>query len=182
MVALLRLALEQMLPIAAAVLVALVTVNERIAEAAVSAAVALLLSRLSRSMRERFAWHTPVSARLGTWEEPNPATYLEVLLREVDIAEAKRVLRRAGFNPGLYATHLGASVPDAPDLDFRMGVQEPAAHPQSAYDEDRICRIARALDAAGIRGRVAGIDTQSALAAENGRQLKVGWGVTAHDG
>lgn len=156
--ALVRLAADQALPLAAAVVVAVVTVCGRVAEAALSATLALVLSWLTKSTRARFPWHTPVSSRLRSWEEPNPPTHLEVLLRESDIAHAKRALRRAGFNPRAYATHLGTSVPDAPDLDFRVGVQEPEAHPQSSSDDDRVRRVARALESAGIRARVGSLD------------------------
>lgn len=76
-----------------------------------------------------------------------------------------RTLRRAGFNPGVFMTRLGTAVPDAPDLNIRVGAEEPKAHPQSASCEDGARRIAAALDSAAIRARVGGIDLPRRAAA-----------------
>jgi hypothetical protein len=99
-----------------------------------------------------------VAERLWTWEKPNPGTHVRVLVRESDVDEAKRVLRRAGFNPGMLMTRLVSPPPDALDLDVQVGVEEPEAHPQSSSDDDRVRRMASALETAGLRARVAGID------------------------
>jgi hypothetical protein len=134
--------------------------NDFNVETAVIAAVVTVVGstyvipRLSRRQLHRKL----IAERLWTWEKPNPATDVPVLIRELDVDEAKRVLRRAGFNPGPFMTKLGAPPDDARDLSVRFGVQEPEAHPQSASDEDRVRRVAEALSAVGIRARVAAVD------------------------
>ncbi|MEX2413029.1 MAG: hypothetical protein WD399_05185 [Thermoleophilaceae bacterium] len=99
-----------------------------------------------------------IADRLWTWEAPNPPTHIQIALRDIGVDRARHVLRRAGFNPGAFRTPLSAPPDDAPDLNVRVGVEEPAAHPQSSSDRDRAERMADALDAAGIRARIAGID------------------------
>lgn len=102
-----------------------------------------------------------VADRLWTWEKPNPATHLEILVRDGDVGEVQRVLRRAGFNPGAFVAPLGSPPADAPDVSVRVGVEEPQAHIQSASDTVRKDRIASTLDAVGLRARVAGLDVPS---------------------
>ena len=106
-----------------------------------------------------------IATRLATWESPNPATSVPLLIREPHIQAATHVLRRAGFNPGVTMLRLTATPTDARDLDVQLRVEEPAAHPQSSSDEDRVQRVAHALDVAGIRARVAGVDVPHSLAA-----------------
>ena len=71
---------------------------------------------------------------------------------------ARSALRRARFNPWG-----GGDVPmppsDAPHLNYRINAHEPDAFPQSSSEEDRVQRIVRALTAARIDARVAGVDT-----------------------
>lgn len=100
-----------------------------------------------------------VGKRLWTWEQLNPQTETPVHLRSADAAHARRVLRRAGFNPGVYGLRTGNPPTDAPDLDCKLAVHEPAAWPQSASAEDRIQRIVSTLRGADIRARVASVDT-----------------------
>jgi hypothetical protein len=99
-----------------------------------------------------------IANRLWTWEQPNPDTHVRILVRDPDVDRAKRALRQAGFNPGPFMTRLGTTPADAPELNVQVGVEEPATHAQSSSDEDRIQRMANALDAARIRARIAGID------------------------
>ncbi len=130
-----------------------------IAAVVATGATACVQPRLARRQFHRRV----IVDRLWTWEKPNPATHVQILLRDDDRVDAIRVLRRAGFNPSAYAAHLGAAVP--PDLEIRMGVDEPHAHPQSSSDEDRLQRIAYMLDAGGIPARVGGVDVPRASAA-----------------
>jgi hypothetical protein len=99
-----------------------------------------------------------IADRLWTWEKPNPATHVQILLRDADVDDAKRRLRRAGFNPGTFMTRVGSPPSDAPELEVQVGVEEPEAHIQSSSDEDQVRRMADALDTARIRARVAGVD------------------------
>jgi hypothetical protein len=49
---------------------------------------------------------------------------------------------------------------DAPDLDYTIAIEEPAARTQSASDEDRANRVETVLETAGIRARVGGFNTR----------------------
>ena len=101
-----------------------------------------------------------IADRLWTWEEPNPSTTVSVLLREADVDEAKRALRNAGFNPGIYMTTLSMPPDDAPALNVRVNVEEPRAHPQSVSDDDRVTRIGNALRRAALTARVGGLEVR----------------------
>ena len=102
-----------------------------------------------------------VADRLWTFEKPNPSAEVPVLVRSRDIYAVKAALRRARFNPQDVGVSLGAPPADALALDYRIGVQEPAAWPQSRSDTDRVERIAAVLDAAGMESRVAGVDVRN---------------------
>jgi hypothetical protein len=151
------------LAIGAGVLAAAISGDDfGVGRAVVAAVVATLAStyihaRLSRRQLHR----TVVADPLWTWEKPNPATQVQVLVRECEVEDAKAVLRRTGFNPGVFMTRLSTPPADAQDLNVRVGVEEPEAHPQSSSDADRVRRMARALGDAGIRARVAGRDVPS---------------------
>lgn len=118
-------------------------------------ATALLAPGLAR----RHFHRKVIADRLWTFEKPNPATQVFVLLRSADEQAARLALRRAKLNPQHYGLRFSLPPPDAPDLDHRLAVQEPAAWAQAVSDEDRIRRIAGVLTKAGIRARVGGIDT-----------------------
>jgi len=151
------------LAIGAGVLAAAISGDDfGVGRAVVAAVVATVASTYIYPRLSRRQLHRAVIAnRLWTWEKPNPSTQVQVLVREPDKDDAKRALRRAGFNPGVFMARLSTPPADAQDLSFRIGVEEPEAHPQSSSDEERVRRIAHALDAAGIRARVAGHDVPS---------------------
>jgi hypothetical protein len=50
---------------------------------------------------------------------------------------------------------------DAPHLNYKINAHEPDAFPQSSSDEDRVQRLVRALTAARLDARVAGVDTDA---------------------
>lgn len=147
--------------IGATVLAAFIAGNDfDLTTAIIAAVVALgatyiLGPRLSRRQLHRRI----IAGRLWRYEAPNPATSVEVLIREPDLDAARTALRRAKFNPRVYSAGVGSPPLDAANLNHRFGVEEPAAWPQSASDADRVQQIARVLGAAGIRARVDGIDT-----------------------
>jgi hypothetical protein len=157
-VALVRLGSDQAVPVAAAVVIALVTVNGRIAQTALSATLALVVNGTTKSLRQKFPWHRPVTSRLALWETVNPRSMVPVLVTEQGVAPAFRALRSAGFAPFSYVVRHGIAPPDAPELEHEIKVHEPQAFARSASDEDRTCRIAAALHTTGVRARVAGID------------------------
>ena len=82
------------IPVLAAIVVALVVVGGRVLQAAVSAIIALAFDGLGRRLRARFPWHGMVTNRLSTFEEPNPATEVAVLLESADAEAAQTALRR----------------------------------------------------------------------------------------
>jgi hypothetical protein len=53
---------------------------------------------------------------------------------------------------------LGTPPEDAPELRFRVAVQEPERWKRSSSDADRVKRIAEVLRKAGFRARVAGAE------------------------
>lgn len=128
---------------------------------AVAAAVVVLVATSIVGPRlARRQFHRKVIAdRLWRYERPNPATLVEVLIRAPDLDAARAALRSEKFNPGAHSASLGSPPPDAQDLNWRFGVCEPEAWPQSTSDEDRIRRIHAALGQAGIRARVGGMDS-----------------------
>jgi hypothetical protein len=109
----------------------------------------------------RKPWRAMFTRRLWTYEAPSPRTRLEVLVRGEDAARAWHVLRRNRFVP-LYGALLVVPPSDAPELNNRIGVQEPEAWLRSTSDEDRIRRIAAVFEAAGLRARVSGRDVSPA--------------------
>ena len=151
--------LPGLLFVAASVLGAFVASGEFHLVAAVLAAVVAGGAAVGARRVARLRVHRNlVAQRLWTFEKPNPATEVPVLLRSSEMTWAKAALREARFNPQDVGLAIGAPPVDAPELDYKIGVQEPAAWPQSASDADRVNRIAAVLRAAGVRSRIAGID------------------------
>ena len=129
--------------------------------AVVSAVVVLVGTGLVAPRIARRRLHRKIIAdRLWSWEKPNPATEVQVLMRRGDDEVARTALRRAGFNPGAYGLGLGSPPSDAADLDHKLAVHEPKAWPQSASDEDRTQRVVAVIKNAGLAARVGGIDVR----------------------
>jgi hypothetical protein len=95
--------------------------------------------------------------RLYSFEQPKPATIVPVLVGDDDFIPAATALRGARFNPAR-ARMIGTPPPDALELTTHIGVDEPAAWPQSQSDEDRIRRIAAVFERAEMRARIATTD------------------------
>jgi putative flippase GtrA len=146
------------LPIAAAMVIALVTVNGRTLQAVESAVIALAFDALAKTARARLPWRAIVANRLWTFEKPNPRTEVHILLRSRDVIAARTALRQPRLNPQPYGLQLGSPPPDAPHLNYRIAVQEPKAWTESSSDQNRVERIAGTLAQSGIEGRVGGID------------------------
>lgn len=147
------------LPVAAAAVAALLAINGRVLSATVGAIIALLCEALRRRVEAGLPWRAVVANRLWSYEKPNPVTELEVLVRSNDVLKARRALRRAKFNPQTYGLMLAVPPSDAPDLNHKLRIQEPATWMESRSDDDRVQRIGGVLRRAGIKGRVGGIDT-----------------------
>ena len=90
--ALVRLGADQAVPIAAAVVVALVTVNGRIAQTAISATLALVVNGTTKSLRQKFPSHRPVTSRLALWETVNPRSIVPASVTKKAVAPAFLVL------------------------------------------------------------------------------------------
>jgi hypothetical protein len=112
---------------------------------------------LAPLLARRFPWRGVIADRLWTWEKPNPRTEVHVLVAAKDTSAARTALRRAGFNPQVFGVRVGVPPESAPDLDYRLGIHEPEAWPQSDSDHDRNRRILAALREAGIRAYVGGV-------------------------
>jgi hypothetical protein len=122
------------------------------------AAVTLGSAGIASAMWRRKPWRGIVARRLWTFEAPAPATEVPVLVRnERDVDALCKAMRRAHFNPSSML-HVGTPPDDAPDLRFRVTVQEPERWKRSSSDADRLKRIADVLRKAGVRARVAGLD------------------------
>jgi hypothetical protein len=122
------------------------------------AAVSLGSAGIASAMWRRRPWRGIVAHRLWTFEAPAPATEVPVLVRnDKDVDVVYKALRRAHFNPSSML-HIGTPPDDAPDLRFRVTVQEPERWKQSSSDADRVKRIADVLRKAGSPSRVAGVD------------------------
>ncbi|ADB53597.1 hypothetical protein Cwoe_5189 [Conexibacter woesei DSM 14684] len=77
-------ALIRVLPVVAAVTVAIVSVNGPVAKASVSAVVALAVDALGKGLRVRFPWKAVLANRLATFEAMNPTTQVPVRVRAAD--------------------------------------------------------------------------------------------------
>lgn len=149
--------------IAASVLAAYIAGNDFKLETAILAAVVVGVSGIVGPRLARRRFHRQlIASRLWSYERPNPQTGVEVLVQRPDVEAAQSALRRARFNPSAYTARLGSPPSDAPDLNQKIGVTEPEAWPQSESDEDRTRRMVAALESAGIRARVGGVDTSPA--------------------
>lgn len=149
------------IPIGAAVAIALVTVRGRVAEAILSACIALGFEGLRNRLRVRLPWRAAIDNRLWSFEKPNPSTEVPIYLREDHVLVARTALRRGRFNPQVYGLRTGSPPQDARELTYKIGVHEPEAWPQSSSDRDRVRRMVEILKEARIRARVAGIDVFS---------------------
>jgi hypothetical protein len=99
----------------------------RLAHVVLGACLSLGLAWLSTFFSRSAPWRTIIANRLFTYEEPNPRTMVEFLIRDGDFSVAYRALRRARFTP-LYGASVGRPPEDATDLTARIGVQEPEAY------------------------------------------------------
>lgn len=134
----------------------------------IGAIVSLGSTAAAGLVARRKPWRAIFARRLWTYEAASPRTRLEVLVRNEDSVGAYHVLRRSRFVP-LYGALLVVPPSDAPELNNRIGVQEPDAWMRSTSDEDRIRRIAAVFDAAGMRARVSGRDVVPGGRIEPGR-------------
>jgi hypothetical protein len=147
----------RLLPLVGAVAAIYIGANLQLEHVVLGAAISLGSASLAVLLSRRTPWRTALRKRLSTYEQPNPRTFVELLIRDDDFAGAYRALRRASFSP-LYGASVGRPPDDATDLTARIGIEEPEAWMRSISDDDRLCRIASVLAAAGIRARVATVD------------------------
>lgn len=115
--------------------------------AATSAAGWLWKSRL---------WERPVLGRLAEWQAHDPhVSEVGVAIADADIRRASIALMRAHLHPLFFRG--GNRIPDAPELDYYLGVALPLILPQVEFEEVAE-RTRSALRQAGIRARVVGVD------------------------
>jgi hypothetical protein len=102
-------------------------------------------------------WERPVVRRLAEWHSSDPRQgEVGVSLAERDLRRAWIALMRAQLLPRFSRKQLGG-LPDAPALDRYLAVALPMTRPPA--DFDAVAAMVRtALDQAGIRARVVGVD------------------------
>jgi hypothetical protein len=155
--------------IGGAAVAALFAIKGHVLATVISTAASTALAWLAAVLRKRFPWRSPVANRLATYTEPNPRTYVAVLLGSGDVDHAVRALRRAKFNPTSFL-RIGSRPPDALDLDYQIGVEEPAAHRQSTSDDDRNARLRAVFEKDGLQARVGSVDV---FARSDARPLRI---------
>jgi hypothetical protein len=168
-----------LLPLAGAVAAIYIGSDLKLYRVILGATASLCLTALAGLVARRKSWRAIFARRLWTYEAPSPRTRLEVLVRDDDAVRAWHVLRRSRFVP-LYGALLVLPPSDAPELNNRIGVQEPEAWMRSTSDEDRIRRIASVFEAAGMRARVAGRDVFHSGTLSGPSASQVTAGISAH--
>jgi hypothetical protein len=162
--------------IGATVLAASIAGNTFDLETAIIAAVVGFgaTSTLGPHLSRRRFHRRLVADHQWSYESVNPVTEVPVLLRGDDVDAARFALRRAKLNPRIHVVRHGIAPADAPDLQHELKVYEPDAWRLSTSDAERRDRVVAVLEAAGIRARAGGIDTQPALPVVNGRRRTAG--------
>jgi hypothetical protein len=105
---------------------------------------------------KRRLWEQPVRRRLAEWQSHEPGmSEVGVAIADADVPAACVVLMRAHLYPW-FSRHSNR-IPDAPGLDRYLGVVLPSILPRVEFDEVAE-RARQALQQAGIRARVVGVD------------------------
>jgi hypothetical protein len=101
-------------------------------------------------------WERPVVSRLAEWQSHDPEmSEVGVAVSDADVRRASIVLMQAHLYP--VVSRSSNRIPDAPDLDYYLGVALPSILPRVEFDEVAE-RTRDALRQAGIRARVVGVD------------------------
>lgn len=119
---------------------------------------ALLIAATTTSgwLWKRRLWERPVISRLTEWQSYDPEmSEVGVALADADARWASIMLMRAHLYP--VVSRSSNRIPDAPDLDYYLGVALPSILPRVEFDEVAE-RTRDALRQAGIRARVVGVD------------------------
>ena len=101
-------------------------------------------------------WEGPVVDRLAEWQSYSPEmSEVGVAIADVDVRRASIALMRAHLNPAF--SRSSNRIPDAPELDYYIGVALPLIVPQVEFEQ--VAEQTRnALRAANIRARVVSVD------------------------
>jgi hypothetical protein len=95
--------------------------------------------------------------RLAEWRSSDPSQgEVGVSLSEPNLRDAQIALMRAQLLPRFFRKQLGG-LPDAPELDRYLAVALPMTRPPADF-EAVATMVRAALEDAGIRARVVGID------------------------
>jgi hypothetical protein len=119
---------------------------------------ALLIAATSTSgwLWKRRLWERPVISRLSEWQSRDPEmSEVGIALADADVRRASIALMRAHLYPVF--SRSSNRIPDAPELDYYLGVALPLILPQVEFEEVAE-RTRDALRQAGIRARVVGVD------------------------
>ncbi len=105
---------------------------------------------------KRRLWERPVISRLSEWQSRNlEMSEVGVTPADADVRRASIALMRAHLYPVF--SRSSNRIPDAPELDYYLGVALPLILPQVEFEEV-VERTRDALRPAGIRARVVGLD------------------------
>jgi hypothetical protein len=147
-----------LLPAAGAVATVYIGADLKLAHVALAALVGVGVTYGTNWYARRKLWRGTFSHRLWTYEKPNPFGAVPILVKHDDVPAARRALCHDRLH--LTGIAIGGNPPaDAPELNTRASVEEPAAWTRSATDEERNERVRSVLADARIRARVAGTDT-----------------------
>lgn len=116
-------------------------------------ATALVAPRLARQRLHRRV----IGNRLATFEQPNPAASVNILIRDEDLGKVECALRRARLNPARHARVAGPPE-SAPELTTQVWIEEPEKWATAKDDADRIRRVTEIMHAGGFRARVGGAE------------------------
>jgi hypothetical protein len=119
---------------------------------------ALLIAATTTSgwLWKRRLWERPVINQLARWQSHDPEmSEVGVAVADADVRQASIVLMQAHLYP--VVSRSSNRIPDAPDLDYYLGVALPSILPRVEFDEVAE-RTRDALRQAGIRARVVGVD------------------------
>jgi hypothetical protein len=146
------------LPIAGAVAGVYIGADRSVGSVIAGATVTLVAGTVANELRRRKPWRAIIARPLSVHEASAPATEVQLLVRtSEDVDRLEPALRRAGVNP-VAALRIGAPPHDAPELIYRVRVEEPLSLGRAVDDHTRTQRIAAIMLNAGVRGRVGGLD------------------------
>jgi hypothetical protein len=123
------------------------------------AVIALVVPIAAGYVWRKAPWKRLIADPLARYEWSDGPQDINAVIRPEDFLPAFRALRHAKLNP-IGSTQMPTAPPDAPGLTCKLIVGRSAYHWPEGSPE-LIDEIRHALDAAGIRARVGGVDVNA---------------------